>query len=230
MAFEYLFTTLPPLPEDPGGRVTLEPSRLASLCDEEGGFAAMLVRAILMRFDIKALERMGFGSKPSETAVLSEKELEERSSFPKWLDKALASEVSDKAYEFDRVWDAYFRELKSLAVQSGSKFLRRWVSWEVGLRNAVAEIRAGRAGMDSAGFIVEGISDEHPAIYRPMIDSLVSFMDSGFDSWREMDRLMSALMLEKARTLAPAYTFNTDELLSYAVQFVILRGGSYLSH
>jgi len=230
MAFEYLFTALPSLPEDPGGRVSLEPARLATLCDEEGGGAAKLVRAILLRFDIKALERIEFGSEPSETAVYSEKELEERSGFPKWLEKALASEAVGMAYGFDRVWVAYFRKLQALACRSGSRFLRSWVSWEVGLRNSVAEIRAGRAGLDKAGYLIEGISDEHSAIYRPMIDSLVSFMDGGFDSWREMDSLMSAQMLEKARTLAPAYTFNMDELLSYAVQFVILRGGSYLSH
>lgn len=200
------------------------------MCDEEGGLAARLVRALLMRFDISALEKMEFGSKPSVTAIFSEKQLEERSGFPEWLERAFASEESGRIYAFDRIWDAYFRELKFLAGQSGSKFLMSWVSWEVGLRNAIAEIRAGRAGVDATEFLMEGISEEHPSIYRPIIDSLVSFMDVGFDSWREMDRLMNTLMLEKARSLAPAYTFNTDELLSYAVQFVILKSGSYLSH
>jgi hypothetical protein len=230
MAFEYLFTSLPPLPGDPGGRATLEPSRLAALCAEEGGTAARLVHAILMRFDLKALERMEFGSDPSETAVFSVKELEERTDFPEWLAVALGSEAKGRAYAFDRVWDAYFRELERLAGQSGSNFLRRWVSWEVGLRNAIVELRASRAGVDSAAFLVDGISDEHPAIYRPIMDSIVSFMDGGFDSWRDMDNYVNTLMLQKARTIAPAYTFNTDELLSYATQFVILRGGSYLSH
>ena len=230
MAFEYLFTSLPSLPGDTGGRVTLEPSRLAAMCAEEGGSAARLVQAILMRFDLKALERMEFGSDPSETAIFSKKELEERADFPEWLSDALGSEAKGRAYPFDRVWDAYFRELEILAGQSGSGFLKRWVNWEVGLRNAIAQLRAGRAGVDSAAYLMDGMSDEHAAIYRPIMDSLVSFMDAGFDSWREMDSYVNTLMIEKARTLAPAYTFNTDELLSYATQFTILRGGSYLSH
>jgi hypothetical protein len=183
-----------------------------------------------MRFDLRALEMLEFGSEASETACFSERELEERSGFPEWLEKAFAADAGKRGYGFDRIWEAYFGELKSLAERSGSNFLRSWVSWEVGLRNTVAGIRAGRAGLDGAQYLMEGMSDEHQSIFRPAVDSLVSFMDGGFDSWREMDRFMSRLMLEKARSLAPAYTFNTDELLSYAIQFVILRSGSYLSH
>lgn len=230
MAFEYLFTSLPALPYDPGGNVGLDPARFARMCAEEGGVATRLTHAILMAFDLKAMEGARFGTGFSETAIYAEKELEEKARFPEWLLKALVSEEGGYAYAFDRVWEAYYRELFDLAARHSSRFLRSWVSWEVGLRNSVARLRAQRAGLEGTALAIEGISDQHPSIYRPVLDSLVSLMDGGFNSWREMDRSMNALRLFKARELAPQYTFNMDELLSYAVQFVILRGSPYLSH
>jgi len=229
MAYEYLFASLPALPDDPGGGIGLEPARFAAMCAEEGGHAAGLAHAVLMAFDIKALERMEFGAETSETAVYTQRELSERAALPEWLQKALVSEEGKYAYAFDRVWEAYYRELLRLACEHGSKFLKGWVSWEVGLRNVVARLRAQRAGKEGQELAIDGVSEEHPSAFRPVLDSLVSLMDGGFNSWREMDRSLSALRLTKARELAPPYTFNLDELLGYAVQFVILRGSPYLA-
>ncbi len=228
MAFEYLLSALPALPAEPGGGVSMAPSKLASLCSEEDAKTAELVRALLMEFDLRAMERIEFGVEPSESAVHTEAQLKERSDMPEWLKDALASERGDGNFSFDGVWRAYYEMLASVARGSGSKFLERWVSWEVGLRNAVARTRATRLGLSAEDVGVEGISEEHPSEYRPAVDALISHMDGGFDAWREMDRSLAMLRLGKARELAPPFTFNLDELLSYIVQFVVLRGSSYL--
>lgn len=229
MAFEFLFSSLPALPDDTGAPLTLTPSKLFSMCDEEGGTAARLVRAILISFDVRALEMMGFGLEPFDAAIFTDEELAERKDFPEWLTKALDSDGEGYAYAFDRIWEAYYRELARLASETGSRFLKRWVSWEVGLRNEIGKLRAVRAGHPDASLNIGGISEEYASIYRPALDSLVARMDAGFDQWREMDRSVEHLRLSKIRALAPLYTFTMDELCGYATRYVILRKGSYLT-
>ncbi len=229
MAFEYLFASLPALPKDPGRGVALSAANLASLCGEEGGAASFLSRSILLEFDIKALERMEFGVKPSETAIFDEKQLRERDGLPHWLKGALDSDGSAYSYSFDRIWEAYFFFLMKISTALRSQFLTNWVSWEVGLRNAIASHRASRHKAQAEPLQIQGISKEHPSEFRPIIDELISFAEAGFDSWKEMDRTLNALRLTKARELAPEYTFDLNELLSYVAQFSVIRQGGYLS-
>jgi len=144
MAFEFLFSSLPALPDDAGGPLSLTPAKLASMCAEEGGIAARLARGILIAFDVTALEMIGFGLDPFDMAIFTEEELTERAGFPEWLVRALDSDGGGYHYTFDRVWEAYYRELARLARETGSKFLKKWVSWEVGLRNEIAKLRAAR--------------------------------------------------------------------------------------
>lgn len=230
MAFEFLFSSIPALPDDPGGGVDLTPARFAAMCADEGGDAAELTRALLMVFDLKAMERIEFGADPSETAVLSEAQLRDRTYLPEWLAKALSEDGSSRAYPFDTVWEAYYRELKDLAARKRSRFLSGWISWDVGLRNSISRFRASRAGEENDALVIEGLSEENRADYRPIMDNLINLMDGSFDSWREMDRTLNQLRIGKARELGPTYTFNMDELLSYTTQYVIMRGSSYLSN
>ncbi|MFH1830142.1 MAG: hypothetical protein ABH871_05135 [Pseudomonadota bacterium] len=245
MAFEYLFTSLPALPRDPGGAVSLSAAKLASLCSDEGGTAALLTRALLFSFDIKALEQIEFGVDPSETALFDEKQLRQRENMPHWLKSALDSDGSAYSYPFDRVWEAYFRRLMKLACSLRSQFLMEWVSWEVGLRNALAAHRAMRHKALGEPLQIKDISKEYAYEFRPVIDTLISLVESGagpepfdfaqgklhrrVDSYKEMDRTVNMLKLAKARDIAPEYTFNLDELLSYVVQFSVIKQGGYLS-
>jgi hypothetical protein len=229
MAFEYLFSALPALPADPGSNVTLAPTRLAKLCAEEGGRAAQLVGAILMEFDVRALELMEFGAEPSETALYSEAALRDRQGFPEWLVRALARNAVGYAYGFDRIWEAYFEEMMRLARAARSTFFMRWVRYDAGLRNAVSKLRAQRSSEPERAFTINAFDVERASTYRPVLDALISFSDGGFDAWAEMDRLLVRIRLAKLRELAPAYSFNLDELLSYAAQYVLLRGSRYLS-
>jgi len=47
-----------------------------------------------------------------------------------------------RGYQYDRIWESYYNYAYSLAESSGCRFLIDYFSWEVGLRNSLAGMRA----------------------------------------------------------------------------------------
>ena|GEM_PF-1559459 len=232
MAYEYLFSALPPLPERPGARVEISGRELCGMLRSEGSVAEDLGLAVLMAMDLKALERMDLDAKPGETALFSEEDLKDKSLLPFWLRQALEEEEIKKGegagLPFDHVWSTYYQRLAQLAKDASCGFLGHWVSWDVGLRDALAACRARALGVDpeeAKSGTGLGLSEEE---FKSVIEALVSIKERDHSRWQDMDRLVATYRLDYARRLAPSYTFDLDELVCYVVSFVALRECMYL--
>ena len=232
MAYEYLFSALPPLPERPGGRVEISGRGLCGMLRSEGSVAEALGLAILMAMDLKALERMELGAEPGETALFSAEDLKDRGQLPFWLRQALEEEEIKRGegggLPFDYVWSIYYQQLAQLAQDTGCRFLGHWVAWDVGLRDALAAYRARNLGVDPEEAVSGtglGLSEEE---FRPVIEALVSIKERDRGRWQDMDRLVATHRLDYAKRVAPSYTFDLDELVCYVVSFIVLRECMYL--
>ena len=54
----------------------------------------------------------------------------------------------------DGIWTRYFHHAMSVAKRTGSSFLKAWIGFEVGLRNALATARAQMLDLDSEAYLV----------------------------------------------------------------------------
>ncbi len=241
MAYEYLFAALPTLPRQPGAGLKIDAHKIIEMCDDEGGVAARIARALGMSFDLRAMERISRGTGPGETAVFEAKQIEERFGLPEWLSSALEDmnvaaserrgEDAVKIYGFEKIWMAYYAELWRIACETGAVFLQRWIPWDWGLRRAVAAHRASTMKAEIEDAQWQAGADEYlewAYDYRPAVDALISIEERGFDAWRRRDGLLASMRLARARELAPEYTFTLDEFASYLVQFFILKEVEYI--
>jgi len=231
MSFEYLLTALPPLPATPGGKVPMLASELARMCSEEDEGASLLSRALLVEFDIRAMERAALGVEPGETAILKIDQIKSRKEMPAWLDSALRDFSRGEAgrYSFDAVWDAFYRNLAAVAMEFESSFVMRWACFDSGLRSAVAAHRASRLKVEAPSCAADGQCSDEPYDFRRIVDEIIDIEERGEGSWKAIDRLMASARLAKARDMSAPYGFDLDELLGYVVQFIVLKQSSYLS-
>jgi len=229
MAFEYIFTSLPSLPEKVGSKPGISVSDMARMLDAEGGVANALGRMVFLQKDIKVLEMAELGCDVPGGALFSADALRERSMLPAWLASLLSEGLAgSEGFGFDKVWRAYFRRAVEAADAAQSSFLRTWLRWDVGLTCALAAHRASRMKMDSGvqSLGIEGTPD--PSEYRAITESLVSIEERDEFNWKETDLLVAGARLSKARSLAPVYTFDLDELMGYAAQLMVLSDFEYL--
>jgi len=195
----------------------------------EGGRAFSLARGLLYAFDIKALENISFDVAAKNAAVHTEEELRDRVSLPAWLTGAIEQASHESSgYGFDIVWRVYYRKLLDLSGEFNCDFLKSWVAWDIGCRNALSEYRASALDgflwtdpMETGGFV-------HAAEFKPVIEALVSLKERGMDAWKDMDTAVAKARIEKAKKLAPSYAFNLDELMSYVVQYMVYKEFEYL--
>ena len=229
MAYEYLFASLPVLPQALGEEIKLTPSELHHSLLSEGGEVEALGAALLLYFDIKALERIERGVDVGFTARFSGEALEDRTTLPPWIRVVLDASVHEQSgYAFDVVWRAYYKNLLELSNESSSGFMKSWIEWDIGLRNAIAEHRAAKLSMNPESYLFDfGISEKRNQ-FKPIVESLTSMEERGVGTWRDMDKLVGETRIEKVQSLAPAYTFDLDELMGYTVQYIVYKEFEYL--
>lgn len=80
--------------------------------------------------------------------------------------------------------------------------------------------------MSQAGKLVLSVKSDSE--FKSKIESIVSHLDKGYDAWRAIDIEVAKTRIEKARKLAPPYSFNLDELISYIVQYMIYKEFDYI--
>jgi hypothetical protein len=59
-----------------------------------------------------------------------------------------------RPYVYDRLWEMYHARALGTAERSGNAFLKKYLPWEIQLRNALTSLRASAAGLDPAGYLV----------------------------------------------------------------------------
>ncbi|MBT3181526.1 MAG: hypothetical protein HN337_03340 [Deltaproteobacteria bacterium] len=230
MAYEYLFSALPVLPERLGDKVSIEPRELWQIVKAEGGVCEFLSQAILYANDIKSLERSSMGLEAQDGAIHSKEELQDKSQLPSWLHSSLMAIEREKGgYEFRKVWTSYYENLFAVADLCGCSFLNEWTCWDLGFRDALAQFRAHLEYVDVSYDGIDYFEGHPPASeYKPIVEALVSLKERGSDQWRDMDKLIGKNRIEKARQLAPGYQFDLNELISYVIQYTVFKEFEYL--
>ena len=229
MAYEYLFSALPPLPEKIGDKVAIGPAELWQLVCAEGGKVEKMARALVYRCDIRAMELESLGIDPSGVAIIDETSVRDKSKRPSWISAILEKSDQNVANDFRSVWLTYYSRLMHTASECGSFFVTSYSRWEMAQRNAMAErrgslfeyARGDESRFDDVGFV-------WPYEFKSLTEELSSQFERGFNAWKDVDKIVASLRIEKAKALAPEYSFTFDELMSYVIQYMVYREFSYL--
>jgi len=152
-----------------------------------------------------------------EPAVLSLQQARGEAPLPETLEAPAAADQT-KALQSDLLWERYFRYAHELTRLSGSRFLVRWVEFEVTLRNALAAARARRLGLEESDYRVAAdlagsdedlapVLSEWEAAATPLAGLRVVIRARW--SWLERHDAW--------------FSFSVDELLAYAARVMLLE-------
>lgn len=217
----YLLCALPGL-GDFESPPPIHKQELLALVTESAGPVAV-VRALLLSDDLLQREAALAGERepdPAELTVFSTQQAMGEAPLPDFLEPGQhdAGESSSPSIMVDPIWDNFFHYVSEVARRSRTRFLRAWVGFEVGLRNALVRARAEALELDPVPYMVarglaarelpwEGILAEWSAASNPLealeaLDRARWAWVSAHDSW---------------------YSFRDDEVGAYTVKVMILH-------
>jgi len=219
--YYFILTSLPVLP-DLGEPAPMDLREFRQLARQEAS-AAPQVDAVLLERDLLLREAVLAGQiERADGVVLSNEQVAGDEPLPDFLAPA-----ADRQYRVaaDSTWEAYYRYVFQSAAEHHSPFLREWAGFEVTLRNALAEERASKLGLDVHDYLVA--------------DDLAGDVDSVADTvsaWAlAPDPLSATKVLDQRRRQwleenARYFTFAVDELLAYARGLVLVNRWQTLGH
>jgi hypothetical protein len=210
----YLLATLPPL--DPPG--SPPPVPLAQLMARLSGRGAELAGVIILSDDLLQREAALSGElERPEPAVLTLEQATGKASLPGELE-APPSRVEASTIPSDAVWRGYFFHAAAVAGRTGSRFVREWVGYQVGVRNALAAARARTLGLDRSRFRVARALERRSA----EVDTAVDLWGAADDPLRAIQALIGAEW-RWIEHVEPRYTFQDDEFAAYAAKLVLVH-------
>lgn len=118
----------------------------------------------------------------------------------------------------DLLWERYFRHTLRIARETRSRFLKLWIPYEVGLRNAMVLERADTLGLDPKPYLVA------PELADPDMD-----FGTEIAEWSAASNPLAALeALDRMRwgwlkDNESWYRFSDDEVAAYAAKLLVLR-------
>jgi hypothetical protein len=210
----YLITALE-MPDELGSPPPIAPGALLEHL-QDNRRAVRCVRALLLGDDLLQREAMlAEEIDQAAPAVLTQAQLRDEEPLPEPL--TAPAETGHLKVPGDALWANYFRYVAAVARRENSEFLRRWVGFEVALRNALVTARATALGLEAGEYTVaEELAD--PA------GELTAIVNE----WGAAENPLSALrVLDRARWRwidqnAPTYSFGDDELVAYAARLMLL--------
>ena len=118
----------------------------------------------------------------------------------------------------DALWARYFRHGLKVAIRCRSPFLKAWVGFEVGLRNALSMARAQSLDLDATAYLV-----------APELGCEQTDFSSVLTAWSAAPDPLAAMdALDKARWAwledkGQWYSFKADEIEAYAAKLILLQ-------
>ena len=208
--YYFILTALPALPEL-GEAAPMDLRQFRRLTCEEASAAAM-VDAVLLEQDILSREAVLAGEiEQADGVVLTNAQVAGDEPLPESL-----TPPTDRRYRIaaDAVWEAYYRYVNRFE----SPFLREWAGFEVSLRNALAEERAGKLGLDVHGYLVaEDLAGDADSVADAV--SAWGNAPDPLSALKVLDRRRRQWLEEHSRY----FSFAADELLAYARELMLVN-------
>ena len=127
-------------------------------------------------------------------------------------------EKENERLNIDGIWARYFRHAASVAKRTRSSFLKAWIGFEVGLRNALATARAQTLELDPAAYLV-----------APELADRNTDYSHAVSEWSGASNPLTALrVLDEARwdfceQHGGWYSFHACEIEVYAAKLILLH-------
>lgn len=218
--YEYLLSALPAL--EPIGSIPPMSKRemLERIIEANGPVES--VEILLLGDDLVQYEALlAEEVMPDEIdlAVISLDKAESESVLPAFLlPEEQSHEQENKRISVDDMWSRYFRHAAFIAKRTRSGFLKAWIGYEVGLRNALVTARAHILDLDSAAYLIAPELADQEKDYSYIISA-----------WSADSNPLSALeILDKARwgwleENGRWYSFTACEIEVYAAKLILLH-------
>jgi len=221
---EYLLSVLPSL-EPMGSIPPLSKSDLLEQVRASKG-PVRTVEMLLLGDDLtqyQALLAEEIERDQIDLAILSLDKAESEAVLPDYLLPQESAEGAEEEKENERlsvdgIWTRYFHHAASVAKRAGSRFLKAWIGFEVGLRNALVIARAGKLELDPAAYLVAPELTDKDTDYSDVMSA-----------WSAASDPLNALeVLDEARwdwleEHEGWYSFAACEIEVYAARLVLLH-------
>jgi hypothetical protein len=196
--------------------------KLLSVVKESGG-PTEIVQLLLLNDDLIQREAVLAGEIERDNTnpvVLSFEQSKAKEPLPDFLvsGQEKQDESANNRILGDRTRHNYFHHVLKIAKIHRSQFLKAWVEFEVGLRNALARVRAKALKLDPKPYLVA------PELENPKL----SFKNILADWNKASNPLEATEVLDKARwdrlmELEQWFSFSSDEIFAYTAKLMILQ-------
>ena len=217
--YDYLLSVLPAL--EPLG--SIPPMSKRDLLEQVAGSTGPVrtVEMLLLSDDLtqyQALLTEEIAHDQTDPAVLPLDKAENETVLPDFLLPEEAAEQQNDRSSIDAIWSRYFHHAASVAKRARSGFLKAWIGFEVGLRNALVTARAHTLELDPATYLVAPELADKDTDYS----HVVSVWSAAADPLAAME------VLDKTRwdwldEHGGWYSFSACEIEVYAARLVLLH-------
>jgi hypothetical protein len=155
----------------------------------------------------------------ADFAVLPVDKADAEPVLPAFLLPADDSEESEnKQLSADALWSRYFLYADSIARRNNSDFLKAWIGFEVGLRNALVTARSQVLDLDPAAYLVRPELSDTETDYSQIVSGW-SAAANPKAAMEVLDKARWDWLLEHGRW----YSFTASELEVYAAKLILLH-------
>jgi len=138
---------------------------------------------------------------------------------PGYLQPDDPTEVSDNPrVAVDALWARYFRHAMKVARRCRSPFLKSWVGYEVGLRNALSTARSQCLDLDPTAYLVAPELGCQDTDFAPVLSAWSAAADP-LTAMDALDKTRWAWLEENGHW----YSFKADEIEAYAAKLILLQ-------
>ncbi len=211
----YLLTLLPGL----GELGSVPPMPLTGLLEQviDSGGDRVLLEALLLSDDL--LQRQAFLSREvekTEPTVLTPSQVRDEEPLPEYLIPDEADTATQSV--LDAIWEYYYRYVAFVAAECQSGFLKSWIQYEVGLRNALVMARAKSLNLDPQEYLVAPWIGGAKEDFSEVINEWASASDP-FAGLRILDEARWNWLRENDGW----FTFENDEVATYGAKLMLLQ-------
>ena len=222
--YEYLLSILPTL--EPIGSIPplSKHGLLEQVIDSNGPVST--VEVLLLSDDLmqyQALLAEEIDKDKVDLTILSLDKREDENVLPDFLlppesAEGAQEEKENERLNIDGIWARYFRHAASAAKRTRSSFLKAWIGFEVGLRNALATARAQTLELDPAAYLVAPELADRKTDYSHTVSEW-----SGASNPQTALRVLDEARWDWCEQHGGWYSFHACEIEVYAAKLILLH-------